>query len=233
MARRPVFIPDPQGSLVREKSIEFEWFPGQATVRKQLNIESLHNAAQEQHGCHALEVSTKSSNPLGISLSAFRLEIYDESRAEPMLLEAAYQGSKILSKTGHLTHLYEYRSGKDIKHYLNTHSDEELLGFKYHNHLWPLTPATAFYDWLYLTAAHQALKNEDQAHEQLCQFDAFSDIEFNPLKAVNCQARACALYVALSANHELEAAIKTPQKFLKTLQGYGYRPNVTQGSLEL
>lgn len=233
MAKRPIFVPDPNGSLVIERNIEFEWFPGQAPARKQLNIQSLHTAARSQYECDTLEISTKSLDQLGVSLSAFRLTIQNPEYDRPLLLEAAYQGSKILAETGHLTHLYEYQSGGEIKNYLNSRSEEQLLGFKYAGHEWPLTPQTAFYDWLYVTAVHQSLHAEPEAKEQLSHFDAFSDIEYNPQRALNCQARACALYVALSTNHLLPQATETPQSFLKTLQDFKYGERTTQPALEL
>ena len=233
MANRPIFIPDPDDTLVTEQNIEFEWFPGQSTARKQLTIDSLHNAASQLRKCTVLEVSTKSSNPLGIALSAFRLTIRSGSDDAPLLLEAAYQGSKILSETGHLTHLYQYQSGRDIKNYVNSKSHEQLIGFQFEDHRWPLAPATAFYDWLYVTAVHQTFINEPEAHDRLCDFDAFSDIEYNPRRKINSQARACALYVALSANHLLQQAIETPQSFLRTLQDFKYGERATQAALEL
>jgi len=52
---------------------------------------------------------------------------------------------------------------------------------------------TAFYDWLYITALNQ---NQGLAKEIL-RFDAFTDIEFNHKKSINCQARAAAMFVSL------------------------------------
>jgi hypothetical protein len=233
MANRPIFIPEPDGALVVEQSVEFEWFPGQSIARKQLNIDALHKAALIGYDVAPLEVSTKSTHPLGVSLSAFRLSINTKMFDLPILLEAAYQGSKILSDTGHLTHLYSYQSGRDIKNYLNAHSDEQLVGFEYESRRWELKPDTAFYDWLYVTAVHQTLEDKPEAHDELSTFDAFTDIEFNPKRGINCQARACALYVALSANHLLDQATQSPETFVNIVREFGYGTGPIQAVLDL
>lgn len=64
----------------------------------------------------------------------------------------------------------------------------------------PLNPKTIFYDWLYINAA---LENPLLAAERL-KYNAFTDIEFNPEKSINCQAKAAALFVALSRQGKIE-----------------------------
>ena len=59
--------------------------------------------------------------------------------------------------------------------------------------LWDIEPKTAFYNWLYLNVLNL---NNDLKNEVL-QYDAFTDIEFNPKKSFSCQAEAIALYVSL------------------------------------
>ena len=58
---------------------------------------------------------------------------------------------------------------------------------------WPLEPKTAFYDWLYI----RLLRQRDHTEDDLAKYQSFTDIEFNPSKSINCQARSCALFVAL------------------------------------
>jgi hypothetical protein len=58
---------------------------------------------------------------------------------------------------------------------------------------WELNPPTMFYDWVYLNSLH---RNPELAGE-VVQYDIFTDIEFNPKKSINCQAKAVALYVSL------------------------------------
>ena len=64
----------------------------------------------------------------------------------------------------------------------------------------PLNPKTVFYNWLYINAV---LENPLLAAE-LLKYNAFTDIEFNPAKSINCQAKAAALFVALSRQDKVE-----------------------------
>ena len=48
---------------------------------------------------------------------------------------------------------------------------------------------------------------------EILKYDAFTDIEFNPLKSVNCQAKACALYVSLYKRGLLDKAMINQKSF--------------------
>ena len=50
--------------------------------------------------------------------------------------------------------------------------------------------------------------------QEVREFDAFTDIEFNPAKSINCQAAAAALYVSLCRNGKLEEAMSSREAFL-------------------
>ena len=47
------------------------------------------------------------------------------------------------------------------------------------------------------------------------EYDAFTDIAFNPQKSINCQAEAAAVYVSLKRQGLLEAALNNRADFLK------------------
>ena len=202
---------------MEEPLVEFEWFPGFAVVQKQRSIVALHAAATGEDINTVLEVSTKSPEQLGVRLSAFNLSLQLDNRSEPVLLEGAYQGSKVRPLSGPHTHLYDYQSGKEIKRYANKFADEPVIGFEFFGEPWPIEPKTAFYDWLYLTALRQLAAVDDSLDDQLSQFDAFTDIEFNPDKSINCQARSCALYVALNQLGLLYDALANATDFLQIL----------------
>jgi hypothetical protein len=51
----------------------FEWHPGFSKSQAQKSIASLHCAAAEAGIAPVLEISSKSPDPLGVSLSAFNL----------------------------------------------------------------------------------------------------------------------------------------------------------------
>ncbi len=56
-------------------------------------------------------------------------------------------------------------------------------------------------------------------HEELTiplmEYNAFTDIEFNPQKSINCQAEAAAVYVSLSKQGLLEEALKNKDSFME------------------
>ena len=76
---------------------------------------------------------------------------------------------------------------------------------------WELEPKTAFFYQLYIKAL---LANPELA-TALLEFDAFTDIEFNPKRQTNCQAAAAAFYVSLCRTGKLEEAMSSREAFLK------------------
>lgn len=231
MAERPVFIPAPSDRLVDERSLEFEWFSGFAISQKQRSVRSLHRSAADHLGLsRMLEVSTKSTEPLGVRLSAFNLWLECDARPHPILLEAAFQGSKVFATRGPFTHLYSLRSGREVKRYMKQFSEDQLTGFRFDGRTWGLTPRTAFYDWLYIRALRALAERDDEIDNVLVECEAFTDIEFNPERSLNCQARSCALYVALLRNGDLGTAVGDPGAFLSILKRCGYGADSVRGA---
>ena len=68
-----------------------------------------------------------------------------------------------------------------------------LVKFNFENKDYPLIPRTIFYDYIYMNAL---LENKDII-ENLVKYDAFTDIEFNPNKSINCQAISACKFVSL------------------------------------
>ena len=75
---------------------------------------------------------------------------------------------------------------------------------------YPLIPRTAFYDFVYISAL---LENKDLC-ENLDNYNAFSDIWFNPNKSLNCQAEAMALYRGLKQANKLDKAMASFDEFV-------------------
>lgn len=75
----------------------------------------------------------------------------------------------------------------------------EIVGFKYNNCVFENDPTGMFYDYIYMYAI---LQNKDLIKD-LVQYNIFSDIEFNPNKSINTQARAAAIFKTLYDNHNL------------------------------
>ena len=65
---------------------------------------------------------------------------------------------------------------------------------------WPsgeLAGKTFFYDWLYIHTLAQ--EGNAALAEGILAYDAFTDIEFNPKRSINCQAEAAAMFVMLES----------------------------------
>lgn len=207
MATRPVYFIS--SGQVCEREVEFEWFAGFAISQKQKSVNSLHSAIRTLvPDARPLEISTKSTEPLGTKLSAFNLTL------DGRPLECVFQSSKV------------FDDGTDMPHteWLNLHPKEakasagalhsagvKLTAFEYNGIRFPLLPKTVFYDYIYLNAVRESLTADEIAH--LAYFDHFTDIEFNPKKSINTQARTAALLkLILSGFGELHRF--TPDEFI-------------------
>jgi hypothetical protein len=110
-----------------------------------------------------------------------------------------------------------YGSSIEAKRDLRLKDSGKLLGFVSHNgEKWPLEPKTIFYDWVYLNV----LNTNIAFHKPLQQYDAFTDIEFNPKKSINCQAYSVALFSALNKRQLLKAALASPEDYRNIVTQY-------------
>lgn len=202
MAERPVFIPIKKGDvLVQTTLVSFHWHPGLAPSQKKLNVAEMHKAAARVGLAPLLETSSKSPREAGRRLSAFHLAL-SVAEGEPSTVESIFQGSKVFERGGPFTDLYAMAS-RDAKLDERLQNSGRLTAFQLLGERYPLSPPTAFYDWLYIRALypHRAWL------ERLSSYRGFTDIEFNPSRSINCQARSCALFVALAARGYLELAV--------------------------
>lgn len=214
MAERPLFIPTTEGSaLVRTKYVQFQWFPGMAASQKQKSVDSLHEAACKLMDISkVLEVSSKSREELGVTLSAFNLTFTTVKHNRTFSVECAYQGSKVFERGGPFVDIFGMTS-REAKKDERLRSSGRLTGFRFFSTNWGLEPQTAFYDWLYINA----LKKQPSITEQLLEYSAFTDIEFNPERSINCQAYSVALYISLHKRCLLEEAMSSKEAFLRTV----------------
>jgi hypothetical protein len=200
--------------MVITMPIEFTWHPGMSKSQKQKSIRSLHDAAKKARGLEKiLEISSKSEIELGVRLSAFNLMLKTHN-GDKASVEVFFQGSKVFSRGGPYTDIYQ-KTSQEAKKDERLKVSGNLLAFRYADFDWPLTPQTAFYDWLYLTALRQ---NQTLA-QKLLEYDGFSDIEFNPEKSINCQASSAALYKALVERELIDLALSSPDEFIRIHEG--------------
>jgi hypothetical protein len=219
MADRPIFVPEKNADgFVREISFSIPWASGFAPVQKKKNIKALHEAAALQGFSPLLEVSTKSDEVAGQHLSAFHLKVQTEIGDIP--LECAFQGSKVFQNGGPFRDLYE-ADPREAKRDPRLKQSGGLIRFEFEGHEFPLQPTTVFYDWLYLTAIypHRDWLKKRLDSEKIS-YAGFTDIEFNPSKSINCQARSCALFVALLKGGLLDDALRSPETFIATIKGH-------------
>lgn len=213
MAIRPVFSPCETGDqLVKVTSLELRWHSGFALSQHKKNVQALHQAAEGAGIIPVLEVSTRSESELGNQLSAFNLQVHS-SPGVSIPLESAFQGSKVFERGGPFTELYG-QPAANSKRDARLHQSGALIGFCFEGQQWVLEPKTAFYDWLYIHAVYDSTT----LRVALLDYCGFTDIAFNPSRSVNCQARSCALYVALVRRGLLVQVLKNRDAFIAMLE---------------
>jgi len=212
MAERPVFLPTTTGTLlVEEVAIQFRWHPGLAASQKKRNVIELHQAAASRGLSPLLEISSKSEVRAGQNLSAFHLKL--EFLGKQMTVESAYQGSKVFERGGPFEELYWLESREAKRDERLRHSGK-LVGFRFGGKEYPTSPATVFYDWLYFKALYPH-RNWIQRREE---WMGFTDIEFNPERSLNCQARSFAAFISLQRREKLDEAVVSFEKFREVIQ---------------
>ena len=183
MAKRPAFFVR-QGTVISEP-YSFEWHSGFAVSQKQKSVRSLHQAIIEANiNAKPLEVSTKSEEPAGMKLSAFNLKIHNHT------LENLFQSAKVFENGGPYLDLLDVPP-KEAKRDERLRSSGNLKAFRCQNEDFPLIPPTVFYDFIYMTAVKNSFTRKEIL--AILDYNFFTDIEFNPAKSINTQARSAAI----------------------------------------
>lgn len=125
-----------------------------------------------------------------------------------------WQAAKKFENGGPYTDILK-KTSREAKKDDRLRKSGKLVAFVKDNVEYPLEPKTAFYDWLYINTMIQ--------HSDLCaqldEFKAFTDIEFNPDRSINCQAEAVAIYCGLSRSGMLDKALSSFDQFVSTVWG--------------
>ncbi len=213
MANRPIYHAITKPPFYEAIHVDFQFYSGFSLSQKQKCIKSLHEAYLNRYpDRNVLEISSKSTINLGISLSAFNLTLTNDTKT--FSVECAFQGSKVFENGGPYIDLFD-KTSREAKKDERLKTSGALTQFQYFNNSYPLEPKDLFYNWLYINALSQ---NKELAEQLLC-YDSFSDIEFNPQKSINCQAKAAAAFVGLSTQHILSEALSSNENFLKFVYG--------------
>ena len=127
-------------------------------------------------------------------------------------VECVFQSSKVFEGDKQYLDLLKV-SSREAKQDPRLKESGRLIAFRPNGKKdkeWGLNPLTAYYDWVYINA----LKQHEEYHEELLSYDAFSDIEFNPEKSINCQAYSVALFCSLYKRGILRDVLSSQQDFL-------------------
>lgn len=184
MAKRPAWSVN--GGNVICKEFEFKWNSGFTITQKQKNISNFHASIYEDTKKMALEVSSKGREKLGKKIGAFSLKYNN------IPLENIFQSSKKFEQGGPYKDLLSV-SPKKAKQDERIRKSGNVIAFFLDDDEWPIEPKTLFYDYIYVLALIQNYGYDLNMDD----YEWFTDIEFNPQKSINCQARSVAIYKLL------------------------------------
>ena len=214
MANRPVYITMDDSPFYKRADTEFTFYSGFSPEQKRLSIRSLHDSYRSSHpDVRILEVSSKSEIDLGRQLSAFNLT-FTTNKGRRVSVESAFQGSKVFEKGGPYIDLYNAPSVEAKKDPRIRYSGN-VTGFSFFGFNFETEPKTFFYNWLYINT----LKCRGDLWDELMEYNAFTDIEFNPQRSINCQAEAVAIFVSLKKHGLLEEAASNKDRFKNIVYG--------------
>jgi type I restriction enzyme M protein len=170
----------------------------------------LHKTAKEQFiHLNILEISVKSEQALGVQLSAFNLKV-EFKCGQKLPLENIFHASKVFENGGPNNELLSIPTHL-VKRDKRLLESGKLIVFFSKGKLWPLIPKSIFYDWLYLNT----LSLQEALLAEVSHYNAFTDIEFNPQKSINCQARSAALFVSLTRKGLLKQFLSNSDEFIR------------------
>jgi hypothetical protein len=233
-----------EGCIYFEKEIEFDWHKGMSWQVRQRSSIAMAKVIEEMYPekkGRILEVSTKSTNyELGVALSALNLMYTDLETQETHTIENWFQSSKQFSRQGEVFGPYTELLNvdpKNAKRFINPNVDKKiaeqyadnplfnriqseikganLSSFVFLGKKYKTEPKSGFYDYIYLKALNQDQKLANAIKE----YTVFTDIEFNPrvngrIVRYNTQARACAIFAALSNKGLLNIALEDFDSFV-------------------
>lgn len=208
MANRPVYVANTKEIDVGRVDVVFEWFAGFAKCQCQKSIRSQHGMFNKYYPKHRLlEVSSASENPLGVALSAFNLRFKKDG--EPIYsVESLFQSCKEFERGGPFPDIL-HKSSMDAKTDIRIRENGKTVKYHFQGKEWETNPGTMFYDWLYINA----LLQNPPLVRAILEYDAFTDIKYNPKRGTNCQAKSCALFVSWVRQGKLRDIMKNDESY--------------------
>lgn len=173
MTVRPIFISTNNiENPVRIENIEFNWIKGMAYSQKCKRRDEFHKEISKIYGKDKILEVSTKSNQ-DIGIKMSAFNLKFKYNNITKAVEEIYQSSKIIE-------------------------NDKIVGFKFEDITFENEPKGMFYDWLYISA----LLQHPQYFSDLNKYEVFTDIEFNPKKSYNSQARAVALFLCLYRNNK-------------------------------
>ena len=208
MARRVVYEMKLEKPFFRPVMVDADFPKGWIRTPSKA-VEVVNEAYKKKKNTEKIsfEVSSAAKTELGNKLSAFNLK-----DNQGRLLECVFQSSKKFKDGGPYLDLLDTTPSKAKKDPRLKNSGA-LVAFVKDGVEYPLFPQTAFYDFIYISAL---MANPD-LWDEIDNYDAFSDVWFNPDKSLNCQAEAMAMFRGLKESNHLDEAMKSYDDFVSTV----------------
>ncbi len=196
--------------------------PGTSALRKTAKMANSASLAEtysrNAQDARILEVSSKSTEPLGIKLSAMNLNINisipkgNEWQLTTMKVETLYQASKVFKDSGDHPEWYSLNGWEAKKAAAALHKKDQLAGFRLNGENYSLADGSMFYNWIYARAMCSTKNSELVKELKEGGWNAFTDIESRRGQYA-CQAEALAIYTALARSGRLGEAMKNMNAF--------------------
>lgn len=159
-----------------------------------------HERAGAPGNLRVLEISSRSDEEIGRSLSAMRLPAARSDDERRLPVESIYQAAKCYGEQGPGEALSNGFNAK--RHDRERRRAGGLTGFEHGGTFWPTGSGSAFYDQLWIKAAADG---GNELTGRLEGYDGFSDQFHRPGQSVACQARAAAILVGLERAGRLQS----------------------------
>lgn len=198
MAKRTVFVAKSSYPFFEEIEVNFDWFGGFALSQRRKCEISLHKNFNAKYPHKVLEISSASLNKLGVALSAMNLK--KKTARGITSVESAFQSSRIYFDGSERIDARQdllFASGKECKRIVKEGSrglHSYLYDFEGEVFPAPNFHISLFYDYLYLNALLEDSNSSVTSSLIRGNYKAFTDLA---TKALNSQARSCAIFVGL------------------------------------
>lgn len=175
MAIRPIYISTKDiSNPVLQKDINFNWISGLSYEQKCKRRDSLANSISNLYDLNEW-LEVSTKSDKDIGIKLSALNLKLHTLYEDVSVEQIYQNSKV-------------------------YCNKKIVGFKYGNIEFSNKPYGMFYDYIYM----RALLQNPQFYTEIKNYNIFTDVEFNPYRQLNTQARAIAIFKTLYDTNNLD-----------------------------